>query len=150
MTPDLPAILSAAFPGLASDAAEVLRLADPRFNCVAWAAGLSDAIWWPSDPDAYWPPEAPDELSVAAMVAALNTVGYTLCTGSGLETGHEKVAIYARDSAPTHVARQLRDGRWSSKLGRDCLVAHATPGGVEGAVYGSVAVYLRRPVAANA
>jgi hypothetical protein len=64
----------------------------------------------------------------------------------GYEPGFEKAAVYARSGVPTHVARQLVGGRWSSKLGRDCTVSHATPSGVEGLVYGSVAVYLRRPV----
>ncbi len=145
MTPDLPAVLLAAFPALKSDGAEVLRPADPLFNCVAWAAGESDAVWWPGDPDAYWPPGAADELTLLAISAALGTAGYAPCPGGSPETGYEKAAIYVRGGVPTHVARQLPDGRWSSKLGRDCLVAHATPGGVEGAVYGSVAAYLRRP-----
>lgn len=147
MTSDLPPIILAAFPGLESDAAEVMRPADPLFNCVAWAAGVSDAVWWPGDPDAYWPPGAPDALTLAAFISALGTVGYATCASGGAETGYEKAAIYAFAGVPTHVARQLADGRWTSKLGRDCLVAHATPGGVEGAVYGSVATYLRRPAA---
>lgn len=145
MTPDLPAVILAAFPGLEAAAAEVLHAADPVFNCVAWAVGVSDAVWWPCDPDAYWPPGVPDELTVAAMAASLGTVGYSPCSDGDAEPGYEKVAVFARGGVPTHVARQLPDGRWSSKLGRDCLVAHATPGGVEGVVYGSVAAYLRRP-----
>lgn len=84
-------------------------------------------------------------MTVAAVAAALESVGYAPCANDGYEPGFEKAAVYARDGVPTHVARQLAGGRWSSKLGRDCLVSHATPSGVAGAVYGSVAVYLRRP-----
>jgi hypothetical protein len=142
----LPPVLLAAFPDLTTDDPVVTHPPNPRFNCVAWAAGVTDVVWWPADPDAFWPPGAPDELTVPAVVAALATVGYVPCADGGPEPGAEKVAVYARAGAPTHVARQLPDGRWSSKLGRDCTVSHATPGGVEGAVYGAVVAYLRRPV----
>ena len=84
---------------------------------------------------------------VDAVVAALATVGYVPCVDDGYEPGFEKAAVYARSGLPTHAARQLADGRWSSKMGQDCTVSHATPSGVEGLVYGSVVAYLRRPIA---
>ena len=141
----LPPVLLAAFPDLAFDDPVVTHPADPAFNCVAWTAGVTDEWWWPMDPDAHWPTGVPDELTVAAVVAARGTVGYGVCADGGPEPGFEKAAIFARAGVPTHVARGLPDGRWSSKLGRDCVVDHATPGGVEGAVYGVVVALLKRP-----
>lgn len=141
----LPPVLLAAFPDLDLDGGVVTHPPNPAYNCVAWAAGVTDTIWWPADPDAYWPLGVADELTVDALTAALATVGYNPCTDGGHESGFEKVAIYARGGVPTHVARQMADGRWSSKLGRDCTVGHTTPNGVEGVVYGSVVAYLRRP-----
>lgn len=142
----LPPVLLAAFPNLDADGGAVTHPPDPDYNCVAWAAGVTDAVWWPADADAEWPPGVPDELTVAAVTAALATAGYAPCADGGYEPGFEKAAVYARGGVPTHVARQLAGGRGSSKLGRDCTVGHDTPGGVEGAVYGSVVAYLRRPV----
>ena len=141
----LPAVLLAAFPDLDADGGAVSHPPDPAYNCVAWAAGVTDAVWWPADPDAYWPPGVPDEVTVGAIVAALASVGYVPRPDGRHEVGFEKAAVYARGGLPTHVARQLPDGRWSSKLGRDYTVTHATPGGVEGLVYGAVVVYVRRP-----
>lgn len=141
----LSPILQAAFPDLDADGGAVTHPPDPAYNCVAWAAGVTDALWWPADPDGYWPPGAPGELTVASFVAALGTVGYAPCADGGYEPGFEKAAVYARSGVPTHVARQLAGGRWSSKLGRDCTVGHATPAGVEGMVYGTAVVFLRRP-----
>lgn len=134
----LPPVLHIAFPDLEADGGAVIHPPDPAYNCVAWAAGVTDTLWWPADPDGYWPPGVPDELTLA-------TVGYALCADDNYELGSEKAAVYTRGGIPTHVARQLSSGRWSSKLGRDYLVSHATPNGVEGTVYGSVAMYLRRP-----
>jgi hypothetical protein len=87
----------------------------------------------------------PAELTVSAMTAALATVGYAPCDDGAAEAGFEKAAVYARGGVPTHVAKQLPGGRWSSKLGKDCVVSHATTAGLEGAVYGRVVAYLRRP-----
>jgi len=80
------------------------------------------------------------------VVAALATAGYAACPTPDWEPGIEKAAVYAKGGLPTHVARQLPDGRWSSKLGGDVLVGHATPHGVEGPVYGDVACYLGRTI----
>lgn len=141
----LPPVLLAAFPDLEDDGGVVTHPPDPAYNCVAWAVGVTDAVWWPADPDGYWPPGAPDELTVPAMVAALATAGYAACADGRYEPGFEKAAVYERGGVPTHVARQLAGGSWSSKLGRDCVVGHATPAGVAGAVYGAVAAFVRRP-----
>lgn len=100
----LPPVFLAAFPALATDDPVVTHPPDPGFNCVAWAAGTVDAVWWPADPDGYWPPGVPDELTVAAMVAALGTVGYVPCDGGEPEPGFEKAAVYAVGCADTRLA----------------------------------------------
>ena len=141
----LPPLLLAAFPDLEFDDPVVTHPADRAYNCVAWAVGVTDAWWWPDDDERFWPPGVPNELTLAAMIAALGTVGYLVCADGQPEPGCEVVAVYAQAGIPTHVARQLPDGRWSSKLGKDCVVSHATPGGVEGVVYGRIVTFLRRP-----
>ncbi|MCI0701929.1 MAG: hypothetical protein L0241_12680 [Planctomycetia bacterium] len=55
-----------------------------------------------------------------------------MCETGEVETGGEKIALYALASVPTHAARQLPDGKWTSKLGRGPLVRHNTTHGVEG------------------
>ena len=141
----LPDLILLAYPNLASDGATVIGPPDRDYNCVAWAVGVTDDWWWPSNPRDYWPPGVPRELTVAAFVAALATAGYAPCPDGDPEPGFEKAVVYAKGGVPTHVARQLPGGRWSSKLGADCVVSHATPAGVEGAVYGAAVVYLKRP-----
>ncbi len=141
----LPAQLLAAFPDLERDDAAVTGPPDAVYNCVAWAAGRTDSYWWPVGPETVWPPGVSADLTAPAFVAALAIVGYVPCNDGAPEPGSEKAAIYARGGVVTHVARQLPSGRWSSKLGRDCTVEHATPAGLEGAVYGAVVTYLKRP-----
>ena len=43
-----------------------------------------------------------------------------------------RIALYCLDGRPTHAARQLPDGKWTSKLGNGPVVTHNTPHGVEG------------------
>jgi|GEM_PF-3681614 len=50
---------------------------------------------------------------------AFATLGYEVCDNVELEPGFEKIALYAgADGIPTHAARQLQAGPWTSKLGR--------------------------------
>ena len=46
---------------------------------------------------------------------------------------------------PTHAAKQLPNGRWTSKLGRSQDVEH-TLEGLEGSAYGRARLVMRRPV----
>jgi hypothetical protein len=118
---------------------------DDRYNCIAWAAGDTARFWWCVDsPFVYWPPTAPVEHTIAAFVAAFQTLGYEECGNGDLETGFIKVALY-RDSSgkPTHAARQLPNGRWTSKLGRSFDVQHSLEE-VEGAKYGHVVKFMRK------
>ncbi len=54
--------------------------------------------------------------------------------------------LYVLNGEPTHAARQLPDGRWSSKLGKGHDVSHTTVRGVEGPCYGKAVQYMRRPM----
>ena len=73
--------------------------------------------------------------------------GYSLCDNSSLETGYEKVALYGSEQGYTHAARQLADGKWTSKLGHLEDITHHSLQALEGAEYGSVVHFLKRSVA---
>jgi hypothetical protein len=133
----------AALPRLAADNHRETSPASWQYNCIAWAAGVMDAWWWPA-PGRYWPPDVPCEESVAAFVAAFAKLGYARGASPILESGVEKVALYALGNTPTHASRQLPSGLWTSKLGPAIDIEHATPEAVAGGVYGEVIVILSR------
>ena len=66
------------------------------------------------------------------------------------EDGYEKIAIFVGEYewggiGPTHAARQLTNGHWTSKLGGEEDVEHTdldSVGGKPG--YGDVQVFMRR------
>lgn len=103
--------------------------------------------WWPDALDtSYWPEGAPRQETVAAFVQAYATLGFVTCQSDTLEPGFEKIAIYVDTSGkPSHAARQLPSGKWTSKLGRSEDIEHLLDG-LTNSEYGSVARILKRPV----
>ena len=138
--------LEALFPALAASQYSVTSPQDRRYNCIAWSAGNVRAWWWPA-PGGYWPPGLPRALSVESFVRLFGSLGYAICDDDVVEEGFEKVALYVgADGMPSHVARQLPSGSWTSKLGRLEDIEHASPDGVCGDQYGSVGRIFRRRV----
>ena len=95
-------------------------------------------------PDVYWPAEVPRVATLEAFHQLFAGLGYAPCKHSDLEPGFEKIALYVRDGEPEHAARQLPDGRWTSKLGKGVDVSH-TLAGLEGPLYGQVVSFMKRP-----
>lgn len=116
-----------------------------RYNCIAWAFGRDDVWAWPDALEqCYWPPLAPRAETIDAFVAAFGALGYQLCESEAIEASVDKVAIYTLHGRPTHAARQLPCGRWTSKLGSREDIAHSL-NSIEGDTYGTIAVLLSRP-----
>jgi hypothetical protein len=142
MTLDLEAL----FPRLRGSGYQVTSPADGAYNCVAWAAGDTRAWWWPdADGMAYWPAGAPREETVAAIREAFATLGFVECAEGMVEAGWEQVAVFADPwGFPTHLTRQLPNGRWTSKLGELVDIEHALDD-LSGQEYGAVVLRMKRP-----
>lgn len=134
------------FPLLAGASYEITSPAQPDYNCIAWAAGDDSRWWWPDEfYQYYWPDIAPRRPTLDAFVQAFLTLGFEVCDDPGLESGWEKVAIYAKDDgSPTHAARQLANGTWTSKLGNLEDINHPGLDHVSGRDYGRPVLFLRR------
>ena len=140
--------IEAIFPKLVSEGYEITSLATDAYNCIAWAAGVTHQWWWP-DPlgEEYWPDQAPREETEEAFILAYQTLGYVPCAEIEQESGFEKIALYASaDGTPTHAAKQLPSGRWTSKLGTLEDIIHDSPDSLTGEVYGEVVQIMKRPL----
>jgi hypothetical protein len=138
------------FPGLARGDYRITSPANPDYNCLAWAVADTGKWWWPGPDEKreYWPPGVLRETTLAAFQAVFALLGYSPCVDEDVELGFEKVALFADISGnPKHAARQLATGRWTSKLGRMEDIEHGLRD-LEGAVYGSVVLILKRPMTA--
>jgi hypothetical protein len=118
------------------------------YNCAAWVDGQNDAWWWPH-PDweeYYWPEGARRDNTLEAFIEGYGKLNFEVCDTPNLEQGYEKIAVYATGSeSPKHVALQLPDGRWTSKLGNWEDVEHATLRDLAGGTYGQPRLFMRRP-----
>lgn len=126
---------------------------DAQYNCIAFAADDQTKWWW-SIGNKFWLKGVPKNESPKSFILAFKQLGYKLCESAELEKGFEKVAIYTRTVAipnspkgtTTHMAKQLPDGRWKSKLGREEDIEHDKPESICGKAYGEVKHILKRPI----
>jgi hypothetical protein len=141
-------LLEELFPGLAQGGFLPTSPADKCYNCIAWAAGDTGKWWWPAPEleEAFWPAGVVREETLLAFREAFATLGYFLCDGEELEPGFEKIALFADDQGiPSHAARQLPKGRWTSKIGELEDIEHALHD-LEATAYGSAVLILKRLV----
>ncbi len=134
------------FPGLRADTYRVTSARSDAYNCIAWAAGDDQAWWWPDAMETdYWPARAPRAETVEAFVQAYAGLGYERCATPDFEEGIEKIAVYIdANGVPTHAARQLADGTWTSKLGELEDITHPTLAAISNEAYGTATIFLRR------
>jgi len=118
----------------------------PTYNCIAWAFDDNSKWYWP-DPENtyYWPNEIPREITIYAFIQLFGLINYFVCDDGNLEEDFEKIAIFTDEfDIPTHAARQLENGYWTSKLGQHIDVQHSIKSIEEGA-YGMVKIFMKRP-----
>lgn len=138
-------------PNLNPQNSRITSPATHRYNCIAWAANCTTQRWWPFGGKEFWPPGAPRKETLAAFQAAFRTLGYEECQDGYLEDNYEKIALFAQmndvgDLVPTHAARQLPNGRWTSKLGDYQDIEHINVGDVDCPEYGTAVQFMRRSI----
>jgi hypothetical protein len=116
---DIESLLASHFPALAAEGFTQTSPADAKYNCIAWAAGRTDEWWWPTPAGAFsWPEGLPRSETLDSFLRLFRSLGYAECPDGNLDPGFEKVALFVAAGKPSHAARQLPDGRWTSKLGK--------------------------------
>lgn len=131
------------FPRLTAENHQITSPHDVRYNCIAWAVEETDR-WW--EPGVYWPVDVQrNDYGIAVLEQAYNALGFEECADGTLEPGFTKVALYGNNLVYTHAARQLIDGRWTSKLGKCEDITHTSPEDIGGGIYGEVVEFMKRP-----
>lgn len=139
------------FPRLTPKNYKVTSTATRNYNCLAHAVHRED-VWFSHLPGdgRYWPPGVTRSGTVGAWIEALGHFAFVPCSSPVLELGVEKIAIYTKEDVPTHVARQLPSGHWTSKLGSWEQIEHKSLHDLEGDVYGTATHFLSHPRGSNA
>lgn len=137
--------LEGSIPGLTAADYELTSEACDDYNCVAWVAGDTRRRWDDENEDLYWPVNAIlRDGTFASLIEALQTLEFEACASGEYEDGFEKVAIYGSEGKWRHAAKQLPDGRWSSKCGKLDDIAHRYLTDVNCEDYGTVYGFLKR------
>lgn len=133
------------FPKIKFDSTKKTSAETPEYNCIAWAAEENDRKWWPDRMQQhYWPKEVPRESTLEAFIKAFETLGYEGCDNGNAESGFQKIAIYTNAiNRPTHAARQLPAGNWTSKLGDWIDISHDLED-LNGTQYGKPVHFMKR------
>lgn len=117
------------------------------YNCIAWAMGIDDAWWEPlSNAGYYWPEKKIGDYSIRTLKKIFERSGYEECSNSDYESGYEKIAIYGNENEYTHAARQLKNGKWTSKIGALQDIEHDSLEALIGNEYGVVKHIMKREI----
>jgi len=111
---------------------------DEKYNCIAWAFGHTNKIWWPAKaPRVHWPISYKGLTAMQAFQAWLTHDGWEGTLDATFDPKFKKIALYTLYGEPTHAAKLIGDGTWSSKLGLFIDLSH-TLADLVGPEYGSV------------
>lgn len=143
MATDRKAVLERFFPSLRGHAYRITSPNTHRYNCTAWANGVASK-WWEALPGYYWPDCVPRDGTVESYIKLFSLCGFEPCGDGSLEPGVERIALYAVGYSFKHVARQLADGKWTSKLGGLEDIEHDLLEALCGDDYGQVVAFMKR------
>jgi len=142
-------VIEDAFPFIRAKGYRITSEETSEYNCFAWGV-LDKSRWWsPSaGEEYYWPDKVPNDLEVETFCLLYKLEGgFVPCSSEKPEHGFEKIAIYSDSSGDvTHVARQTKTGKWTSKLGDWEDIEHNTLDALSGDFYGEICAILKRPI----
>jgi len=132
------------FPVLTAD--KYNKTSEPTFdyNCVAWALGRTDINLGPPGFGYGWPLDCPSA-KIDNFVEFFKYHGFKVSPKGEFETDKEKIVIFSNEGWFTHVAKLVKSGRWTSKLGDEMDCEHDLLA-VEGPLYGSPDTYMERAI----
>jgi len=141
------------FPKLAQDEHfEITSEASDNYNCIAWAYNITDRWMWPNtehsrflDGIDYWPSDEILNSDVSHFIKAFELLGYRVCENCKFDPKYRKIALYVKSNSTkcTHAARELENGLWTSKLGKEVDIQHGTPYTIENDIYGKAYCFMK-------
>jgi hypothetical protein len=131
------------FPNISNVLSKKTSEKSERYNCIAWAFEDTRKVWWPSR-RTYWPLNILGLTVSSAFESWFKSDGWEECENADFEPGFKKIALYGLGGQPTHAARQLPTGLWTSKLGQDIDLSH-TLNDLIGPQYGAPMKFYRKP-----
>jgi hypothetical protein len=133
------------FPNLTKDNFHKTSEETIDYNCVAWVHGRQDE---PIDlsMDDEGEPIPGFDTSITPYIDYFKKFEFNQCEDGNLVEGIEKIALYeGRENYFEHVARQLENGNWTSKIGEFEDIEHYTLEALSNPTnYGQVVFFMER------
>jgi hypothetical protein len=119
------------------------------YNCVAWVTRIKTENIDFSQDDEGNPVIDPYFLTSYPYIEYFELHGFELCDSPDWEEGFEKIAIYEKDGKFKHVASQLGNKNWTSKIGEFEDIEHYSLEALEGhpyknMSYGKISLFMKR------
>jgi len=140
----MDAHFKADFPALSDVTSKKTSEADQCYNCIAWAFSDNQRHWWPQK-RSFWPFDYRGKTVKEAFNELFTSDGWQETSDSYYAPAFQKLALYELNGVPTHAARLLPSGLWTSKLGQNIDLAHHL-NDLEGPTYGAVSAIYRKPI----
>ncbi len=138
------------WPNLKKNTFEITSEDTPKYNCITWALDPNLNRWIaPIEKKGYyWPSDLPPISTIENYIKLCKKFGYEICENGSFERGFEKIAIYFKEAnlETIHIARQRKDGTWTSKLGDYEDIKHNSYRDLENGDYGNVQYYLKKVI----
>ena len=133
------------FPNISDVESKKTSVKTPIYNCIAWAFKDSQRHWWPNQKRSFWPIDVNGLTDIEAFEQWLKKDGWEETSEDGFEQGFKKIALYILNGEPTHAARIIDNGIWTSKLGSDIDLSHSLTE-LNGPSYGSAMRFFKKPI----
>jgi hypothetical protein len=118
--------------------------ATPSYNCFGWAIVGQEVLMAPRA-GWLWPAAAPRDMKLSSFVVAIAEFGFSSCANGDVGIGVEKIVLYGLQDYVDHAARQLPNGRWTSKRGLyGDDIEHDTAESISGGEYGPILGFFAR------
>ncbi len=134
------------FPRLIPGSFNATSPKDGNYNCVGWVLDkLRPRVWWPDTTRQLWPDFLPLNENIKTFIVFFQSYGYELCEDDKSLPGFEKIALYVdEDDRFSHVAHQLENGKWTSKLAAEEDIEHGSLQVLTGPHLGKVWGFMKR------
>jgi hypothetical protein len=139
------------FPNITYNNSRQTSESNEEYNCISWALGNTHEWIWPglNITNTKWPIDIPRLLNKNIFIKLFESYGFKLIPNkdTGLVFDLQKIVLYVDYyNKPTHAARQLPSGRWTSKIGANLDIEHDTPEVLEGPLYGKVDIVMAKKI----
>ncbi len=131
------------FPNSFKEPFEITSPKTSEYNCLAWALD-DNTKWYESDDDYYWFNGIARNNTLNTIQAIFENLGFQRTDNIEFQLGIERIALFSKDNDEClHLASQIDNDKWTSKLGSSYDVIHSLKS-IENGIYGKAVVFLER------